>query len=1248
MKMLKKFFAGNNKYFSLSVLLFLLILIIGFYEPAKINELRRKGRAVLEEENEKIASLTEKRLEEIQKEFLSRFFVVESKISSFLSKGSENIPKIKETASVVVWKDSTLLFWQNPKTERKDFLRNFNPQEVFFEKNDLTTELAVYDTLRLGTESFLIKYSETIKKYYKFENDYFIPLDLERRLSEKCGVEVKIAFSPSAVASPDGRFFSAPLYNNFGNKIGELYFQKISFEAIVKNRKEKIAVVQNTIALLIFLLFAIGFYKEIRVTSKPILEILTLTILVIVFRYALYFLNIPRVYLSGEIIEPKYFSSNFAFGITSSPLELTVTVVIFTLLTFYYLWEFKKSLRKETAWKRSSKYLFVFLGGMLSPLILRGFAASVQSFIFESSLRYFELSTIVPDFMTSLMLANLLFLAVAFANVYLIFFFFVRRLAPDLKEGIRLVLVFLFSFSVFAFIFGHRLLPFWLMILVLIAMAFISFVIYSRKEARAWNYFFLTLFASLFSLIVLLNFNGKLRQESIKTLAREITRPKENLYRFYLNRVLSDEDVKETLKEFSEGELSASATAFRVWTNTPFQKEDASLLVQVVEKKSGILGEFNYKYPLQAEVDFQFGNVGDFAVQKIRPKVPGNFLRGIKRIDKNKYLIVDVAWNIPEKLKTRVPKFIETKRILNKIRVESGDWFALKIFSDSVRFVYGKPNLSRRQILLLSNASFSEWGDAWREMKVGNDNYQIYLLKTSKRESEIEVVGLKIKGIEFTWFYFIRLFFFHSLLIFFAFFVLFVVGVIKRRRFGITFRLRLTVAFVLVAVLPLIFLVFYVRFVTENKNSNAISFKLNKRLSGVELFLKNQIYSYDDFQSFFNAAYENTKTNYSVFYSKRLAYTTYSQYYDCGLFPKWLDYKVAKGLLEKENDKILLGNKIEKYSYHAAFAETLLDDKPFIIEVNDAFNPMRLPMSSAEFDVFLFGTYALALIFTLLLASLLANQISTPIRKLTRATKSVGHGDLDVSIKNTFRGEMGELVEGFNFMVKELKKHQRELSAMERELAWREMARQVAHEIKNPLTPMKLSVQHLLATYKDNSPKFAEVLERVGKTLIEQIEILKNIASEFGNVAKMPKPKLEKVNLVESLNLTKNLFEEENISVRILNAEKEHFVFADGDNLRRIFINLIRNSLQARASEIVFEVKESDDSIILRVWDNGHGIPEEYRDKIFEPNFTTKKEGMGLGLIMAKSYLESIGAEISLGEPSEGAEFILKFPKEKQ
>jgi len=213
------------------------------------------------------------------------------------------------------------------------------------------------------------------------------------------------------------------------------------------------------------------------------------------------------------------------------------------------------------------------------------------------------------------------------------------------------------------------------------------------------------------------------------------------------------------------------------------------------------------------------------------------------------------------------------------------------------------------------------------------------------------------------------------------------------------------------------------------------------------------------------------------------------------------------------------------------------------------------------------------------------------------------------------------------------------------------MARQIAHEIKNPLTPMKLSIQYLERAFNDHASDFDEKLKKVSATLIDQIDNLSNIASEFSNFAKMPIAKRKKIDVVEVLMQCVSLFDKANdldFKVNKNNIEK-YWIYADPEQMNSVFNNLLKNAIQSipskRKGEIHVDVKEEDKNVVIVVTDNGQGIDEEIQEKLFSPNFTTKTSGMGLGLAIVKNIVVNSNGKIWFETKiDEGSSFFVEFP----
>jgi len=295
--------------------------------------------------------------------------------------------------------------------------------------------------------------------------------------------------------------------------------------------------------------------------------------------------------------------------------------------------------------------------------------------------------------------------------------------------------------------------------------------------------------------------------------------------------------------------------------------------------------------------------------------------------------------------------------------------------------------------------------------------------------------------------------------------------------------------------------------------------------------------------------------------------------------------------------------------------------------------------------------YFILILLTVFLAVVIANQVARPLQLLQSKLAGLRFGKKNQPIEYQRDDEIGKLVKEYNRMVSELQVSAEKLARSERETAWREMARQIAHEIKNPLTPMKLSVQHLRKAWKDKAPDLDLLIDRMTNTLVDQIETLTNIANEFSKFAQVPGAHFEAIDLTQKVQRITHLFED-TCKVNLIRKGKgsgELMIFADPEQVIQVFNNLIRNAVQAVAEGVEpvvdIDIESHDDKVIVKVRDNGTGIPDELQARLFEPNFTTKSSGMGLGLAIAKKIMEGSNGSIWFEtRKNEGTTFYLEWP----
>ena len=379
--------------------------------------------------------------------------------------------------------------------------------------------------------------------------------------------------------------------------------------------------------------------------------------------------------------------------------------------------------------------------------------------------------------------------------------------------------------------------------------------------------------------------------------------------------------------------------------------------------------------------------------------------------------------------------------------------------------------------------------------------------------------------------------------------------------------------------------------------------------------------------------------------------------YSKGLLSKKMNTLAYEKMSLKNKSEFIHQEQIGELNYLSAYV-------PFVNNEGNRLAYLNLQYISKQDDLenqisgfllAIINIMVLMLAISIILAITLSNRLTSPLKYIQESLRNVKLGSKSKAIEYEGADEIGELVKEYNKKVEELQKSAEQLAKSERESAWREMAKQVAHEIKNPLTPMKLSIQHMKRSIEVKDEMSQDKLNKVTASLIEQIDALTKIANEFSNFAKMPKAVEDEVNLIEVLQNAYGVFADSNQhQIELINQiQKEATVWADKALLLRVFNNLIKNAIQAipptEEGLIKIILTEENNQFLIEVKDNGVGISEEQAESIFVPYFTTKSTGTGLGLAMTKQIIENMKGQIWFeSKIDKGTSFFVSFPKYKE
>ncbi|MEQ9308069.1 MAG: ATP-binding protein [Balneolaceae bacterium] len=525
------------------------------------------------------------------------------------------------------------------------------------------------------------------------------------------------------------------------------------------------------------------------------------------------------------------------------------------------------------------------------------------------------------------------------------------------------------------------------------------------------------------------------------------------------------------------------------------------------------------------------------------------------------------------------------------------------------------------------------------------------------KKGDNTIVRIAAKKIAFTQhiFSFLRLFF--ILVILGICIMIMLSGNKKWHIFGYSrrFKDRLVDRFILASIMCLLTLVGTSYFVLNIQNSEDVQTALFEKLDNLIPNLETTSSTLINDPAELQKITSILDVDASVYQDGKLINSTTSQIFSQHLLPSSLPWNVYHRLTTNQSTQELSIVNFDGQQMAIGY-------KPWLGENNQVAGIAAVPtfLKAPKFYDRLLSTTSLLLAFYTLIFGLLmmviafiSSQLTSPLEAIQGALKKISDGDLNVTLPVRIDDEIGTLTKSYNSMAKRLKTVQLELAKNEREEAWKEMAQQIAHEIKNPLTPMKLNLQHLERQMKHTDGDMDGVKPKIAKitaSMIEQIDALNKIASDFSSFAK---PIEHEFNIIDFNDLVRSVAEmyySNEEFVLITDFSKIPLTISGAkDELRRVLVNLIKNASEALGEDGKITIStfsdQQEEHAFVTITDNGEGIPTEHQDKIFVPNFSTKSSGTGLGLAITKKIIEEHKGDISfISTAGEGTSFTICIP----
>jgi two-component system nitrogen regulation sensor histidine kinase NtrY len=1170
-------------------------------------------------------------------------------------------------------KTENLLAWSN-NFGSNVVLRKFtdNPDSYLNQGTIYSWLIISYPVVRDSSILGKVVLKKLFDVNYPLSNQFISSELFKGTFTKEIDYPISFELSKDGLSEFDSSRISIPLISINNAVLCYAYSDAPTVSVLTDEIKHYMSIVENFLVVFLTLLISIPLVNLIHGKLTGYSRVIFIVAVLWVVRYLWLAANFPFYLISAGIFSPAYFASQFGYGIASSIGEMLITSLFLIASSVVIGQELFKVFYKPII---NSKILSVFkiFAVVFVPVIfflfLRGYMALIISAINDSTLKYNEHAQIIPSFEFLMMLLSLVLISISFVLISVLLTGITYKLFGGFKNkylqvGLVIVIYVLMSF-LYAKLDINPLSDFPERLVIFLSIFGIALLINREVKKNVGKLFFIVIrFVVPVSILLLVMFlNMKTKEDALdklETYALELSRPIDNWLTFI---------VDESLNQISTGNVAKSIhdkadirqSGFTEWASSIVSREGFSSSVTIFDTTGRSLSSFQ---------------VGNLQVEKESSSV--------HQLLRKKSIYVKEGVGGMKHYSGYAPLFTEDSSFIGAVKIDvvasRGELFrneSPEILQASMRndfksyyknVYYSEFENGNR--IYSTNKLFSNnflVPDSVTEY-LNSNNHQSYTVTENLDGKEFKTIYVKLpdgpnriiainaESLEIQWDIFNILKLSLFLIAISLLLLLPIIMIVNRKKYFISYRAKILTAFLIVSIIPIGIAAYFNREFAVTRTQELIKISLEDETALISHYLSNYQksklsslnYSLSDSLCRSIAAFTGVDFNYYIY--SELGASSKPELFDAELIDRRLSPEAYRNifLLGKTFDieNQTLGTLRYLIGYRVIYNEQ--HEVAGIIAVPTLFKQSAVDEELKERNAYFFGAYSIVVVLALVLGSVFANQISKPVRRLTEATRRVGEGELDYRITSGRTDEFGKLEDAFNEMTKEIQQKRVDLIRYEKELAWKEMAKQVAHEIKNPLTPIKLAIQHLWQAHKDGVSNFGDILKNSVEMVNEQIETLNRIASEFSNFARMPERRLVSCNVGNVLHDSVQLFTKyENVEIKLDAANIGLIINADQEELRRAFINILRNSIQAMNERGVLTVsaKVVDKNVTVEFSDDGSGIPEEIKDRIFEPNFSTKTDGMGLGLAIVKKTIDDLNGKITFSsEKGKGTIFIVQIP----
>ncbi len=1276
-------------YYGFLITLFLAALLIGLFSvlPAfissnyyqnSLNNLRNQATAIKAEYAQLMTELEQK------KEFFSPSSFPDREEEVFTLFQELNLDREKEGIAYYSHRGDLILWLGNVIDIRPLLVFRNKDKEIDEAKSSLLVrdKASVYlvSTQRISRDKILVHFRllafiPQLKAPYLKEYHFLSPkllrncvVDFRDYREDVSGVEAffsrhedEFIGQPSLQDEVQTIFF--PLRNESMNIVGTVRLSSPALSTKISSLKEN-TLLFFYITLGLSFLFLLLHIRKIPSFYEKRRGLTLVSIILILAGLRALFFSFSQL---EKIQSLPYFSptvSSFLsfWNLTKSPADIFLTA-LFLFLIILSIRVYFQNLRREKGRRFSVPLMIgmhvVFISGAI--FLITVFQEILFRLVFHSNINLLRFSFSLPFLLIHLSIV-LFFLSFA-----LILSIGRHLLSYRTRQTFPFLIILLLMFAAYFFLVNKSTSP--LLVVLQVLAIFSIFYLADLPKKAPQRLAFLTSFliVTLFIYASLQVFTSNRNRLLIEHSLPNTIKSQEHWGNFLMSESFPEiEKRRDSIISFLENP-GPRDLARSIWERTLIAKFNWYSSLELLSTEGNILSRFSLNVPIMFRLDYDLPASREWTV--LRQSVPfmgkeKDFLIAYKDWEKDNqsigrmilYLLVD--YDMLPFLYSANPYF-ELLRVSSLPSLNQYE-LGFAIYDLDAKLIFN-PNKISSGISphLLKNIQASS-GSIWARFGEKGKKYECFYFRSNNR---IYALFLPMKSVFDYSVEYLKLFFFYLIASFLLFILLAVFPKRKELRHPLwSFSNRVYISFFVVAIIPLLLFTIFTRNFFSHIFTQQFTEKAEIHANLAQRMMKDYLIIQQEEQLSPTLPPENVvlwisstiSNDVNLYQNGKLISSSRREFFDAGLLPELADGEVYYKIRYENTPLITQTQRIGDYTFHTLTIPYFLGPQQLLLSLPFPLEQQEISDATARLIEFLFFISVFFVAVVLFFARSIGGTIVMPIRKLLVGTKQVSLGNLEISIDHKPRDEMKTLIDGFNAMVKSLKKHQQELAEMSKKVVWAEMARKVAHEIKNPLTPIQLSAEHILKVFEDKPQDLDRILKESASYIIKEVENLRKISHEFLEVSKETTLRKETIDLKETIQETMDPYKKilsERITFKEVYEGQDFTLVVDKAKLKIALRNILINAIEAiqDRGEIRVKVARGEESMNIEISDTGIGMKKPVLENIFEPYFSTKDAGTGLGLAITKKIIDShLGTLQAKSQEGKGTIISITLPLESK